>query len=160
LEAEGSSITKASFRLDRQLENVALLLEPQWKAKNIIPETTLPKITVSGNEDLLKQVWINLLVNAIKFTPENGEINVSLKQDGETAVCIISDNGIGIAPSEQMHIFERFYKVDKSRDRSLGGNGLGLALVKKIVNLHKGEVSVERWKVLRILYPIPLLVHQ
>lgn len=60
LEAEGSSITKASFRLDRQLENVVLLLEPQWKAKNIIPETTLPKITVCGKEDLLKQVWINL----------------------------------------------------------------------------------------------------
>ncbi|WP_040413180.1 HAMP domain-containing sensor histidine kinase [Desulfosporosinus sp. OT] len=143
LEGSGGSITKASFPLDRQLENVVLLLEPQWKAKNIIPETTLPKITVCGNEDLLKQVWINLLVNAIKFTPENGEINVSLKQDGETAVCIISDNGIGIAPSELMHIFERFYKVDKSRDRSLGGNGLGLALVKKIVNLHKGNVTVE-----------------
>jgi len=143
LEAENSSITKASFRLDRQLENVVLLLEPQWKAKNIIPETTLPKITVCGNENLLKQVWINLLVNAIKFTSENGEINVGLKQEGETVVCLISDNGIGIAASDQMHIFERFYKVDKSRDRSLGGNGLGLALVKKIVNMHAGNVTVE-----------------
>ncbi|MCB8818078.1 sensor histidine kinase [Desulfosporosinus shakirovi] len=143
LEGEGSSITKASFRLDRQLENVVLLLEPQWKAKDIIPETILPKITVCGNEDLLKQVWINLLVNALKFTPENGEINVSLEQEGETAVCIISDKGIGIGPAEQMHIFERFYKVDKSRDRSLGGNGLGLALVKKIINIHQGKVTVE-----------------
>ncbi len=143
LEAEGSSIAKAPYRLDRQLENVVLLLEPQWKAKNIIPETSLPKITVHGSEDLLKQVWINLLVNAIKFTPENGEISVSLLPEGETVVCVISDNGIGIAPSDQMHIFERFYKVDKSRDRSLGGNGLGLALVKKIVNMHEGDVTVE-----------------
>lgn len=143
LEAEGNSITKVAFQLDRQIENVVLLLEPQWKAKNIIPETTLPKITVCGNEDLWKQVWINLLMNAIKFTPENGEIRVSLMQKGENAVCMISDNGIGIAPSDQMHIFERFYKADKSRDRSLGGNGLGLALVKKIVNLHKGNVTVE-----------------
>jgi signal transduction histidine kinase len=143
LEAEGSSITKASFRLDRQLENVVLLLEPQWKAKNIIPETSLPKITICGNEDLLKQVWINLLVNAIKFTPENGEINVRLVSHGENVVCVISDNGIGIAPSDQMHIFERFYKVDKSRARSLGGNGLGLALVKKIVNIHEGNVTAE-----------------
>lgn len=143
LEAEGSSITKVSFRLDRQLENVVLLLEPQWKAKNIIPDTSLPKMTVYGNEDLLKQVWINLLVNAIKFTPKNGEINVGLKMDGKNAVCMISDNGIGIAPSDQMHIFERFYKVDKSRDRTLGGNGLGLALVKKIVNIHEGNVTVE-----------------
>jgi two-component system, OmpR family, phosphate regulon sensor histidine kinase PhoR len=143
LEADGNCIAKAEFRLDRQLENVVLLLEPQWKVKNIIPETSLPKMTVYGNEDLLKQVWINLLVNAIKFTPENGEINVSLAQDGENAVCVIADNGIGIAPSDQMHIFERFYKVDKSRDRSLGGNGLGLALVKKIVNIHGGKVNVE-----------------
>jgi two-component system phosphate regulon sensor histidine kinase PhoR len=143
LEVKGSSITKASFRLDRQIENVILLLEPQWKAKKIIPETSLPPITICGNEDLLKQVWINLLVNAIKFTPENGEINVSLIADDENVICVVSDNGIGIAPSDQMHIFERFYKVDKSRDRSLGGNGLGLALVKKIVNMHGGEVTVE-----------------
>ncbi len=143
LEAEDNATNKAAFRLDRQLENVVLLLEPQWKAKNIIPETSLPKTTICGNEDLLKQVWINLIVNAIKFTPENGEINVSLKQIGNTAVCVISDNGIGIAPSDQMHIFERFYKVDKSRDRSLGGNGLGLALVKKIVSMHEGNVTVE-----------------
>lgn len=84
-------------------------------------------------------------MNAIKFTPENGEMNVSLIPDDENAVCVVSDNGIGIgiAPSDQMHIFERFYKVDKSRDRSLGGNGLGLALVKKIVNMHEGDVTVE-----------------
>ena len=158
LETDGGSITKASFRLDRQLENVVLLLEPQWKAKNIIPETTLPKISVCGNEDLLKQVWINLLVNAIKFTPENGEIDVSLKQNDETALCLISDNGIGIAPSDQMHIFERFYKVDKSRDRSLGGNGLGLALVKKIVNMHAGDITVEsaigKGSIFRVTLPI------
>jgi len=143
LEAEDKVITKTAFRLDRQIENVVLLLEPQWKAKNIIPETSLPQITVSGNEDLLKQVWINLVVNAIKFTPENGEIDISLKLEGENAVCTISDNGIGIASSDQMHIFERFYKVDKSRDRSLGGNGLGLALVKKIVTIHEGDITVE-----------------
>jgi signal transduction histidine kinase len=143
LEAEGNIISKTPLRLDRQIENVVLLLEPQWKAKNIIPDTKLSKTTIYGNEDLLKQVWINLLVNAIKFTPENGDITVSLKQDGENTICTISDNGIGIAPSDQMRIFERFYKVDKSRDRSLGGNGLGLALVKKIVNIHNGNVTVE-----------------
>jgi two-component system, OmpR family, phosphate regulon sensor histidine kinase PhoR len=82
-------------------------------------------------------------VNAIKFTPENGDINIRLKQDGETVICVISDNGIGIAPPDQIHIFERFYKVDKSRGRSPGGNGLGLALVKKIVIMHEGDVTVE-----------------
>ena len=72
-------------------------------------------------------------MNAIKFTPENGEINVNLEHDGENMVCIVSDSGIAIAPLDQMHIFERFYKVDKSRDRSLGGNGLGLALAKRLL---------------------------
>ncbi|MGB8451504.1 MAG: HAMP domain-containing sensor histidine kinase [Anaerocolumna sp.] len=158
LEAEDSPINKAVFRLDRQIETAVMLLEPQWKAKNIIPDTSLPSITVSGNEDLLKQVWINLIVNAIKFTPENGEINVSLKSDGENVFCMISDNGIGIASSDQMHIFERFYKVDKSRDRALGGNGLGLALVKKIVTIHGGEIAVEsalgKGTVFKVILPI------
>ncbi|GHU38452.1 two-component sensor histidine kinase [Clostridia bacterium] len=143
LETDDAPLEKIAYRLDRQLENVVLLLEPQWSAKNIEPETDLHKVEFSGNEDLLKQVWINLLVNAIKFTPESGEITVSVKMNGENIECRISDSGIGIAPSDQMRIFERFYKVDKARDRSLGGNGLGLSLVKKIVELHGGSITVE-----------------
>ena len=143
LETEETPITKNTYRLDRQIENAVLLLEPQWSVKNIEPETSLPQTSFYGNEDLLKQVWINLLANAIKFTPEKGEINISLSTNGENVICVISDTGIGIAPADQMHIFERFYKADKSRDRSLGGNGLGLSLVKKIVELHDGSITVE-----------------
>ncbi|GHV27952.1 two-component sensor histidine kinase [Clostridia bacterium] len=142
LETDDAPLEEAPYRLDRQLENVVLLLEPQWSAKHIEPETDLHKVEFSGNEDLLKQVWINLLVNAIKFTPESGEITVSVKMNGENIECRISDNGIGIAAADQMRIFERFYKVDKARDRSLGGNGLGLSLVKKIVELHGGSITV------------------
>jgi two-component system phosphate regulon sensor histidine kinase PhoR len=86
-------------------------------------------MTMNGNEDLLSQVWINLLHNAIKFTPENGGIQVVLGGNEDNVICTIADNGIGISPEDQIHIFERFYKLDKARARSLGGNGLGLSLV-------------------------------
>ena len=136
-------LTARKFRLDKQLEHIALTLEPQWSAKKITLEADLQKLTVSGDEDLLSQVWMNLLHNAIKFTPDSGQISVMLMLDDTSATVKISDTGVGIAPEDQMHIFERFYKADKARDRSLGGNGLGLSLVKKIVELHGGSVAVE-----------------
>lgn len=142
LDAECTPMETQTYRLDKQLESILLMLEPQWADKKIIPEVSLPAITFTGNEDLLSQVWINLLHNAIKFSPENGSIRVSLSKNNDKVVCTISDNGIGIAPENQMHIFERFYKVDKSRNRSLGGNGLGLSLVKKIVVLFGGSITV------------------
>jgi signal transduction histidine kinase len=96
-------------------------------------------VNVNGDADLLSQVWINLLNNAIKFTPESGTITITLTENSVT----ISDTGVGISDEDRIHIFERFYKVDKARDRSLGGNGLGLAIVKKIVELHDGHISAE-----------------
>ena len=143
LDNDKSPLNKHEFRLDKQLEHIALTLEPQWSAKNLTMEADLQKLTVCADEDLLSQVWMNLLHNAIKFTPEGGQINISLIADGESVVVKISDTGEGIAPEDQIHIFERFYKADKDRDRALGGNGLGLSLMKKIVELHGGNVLVE-----------------
>jgi signal transduction histidine kinase len=134
---DDSSPAKSEFRLDKQLSNIVLTLEPQWSAKNLTVEVEMCKRVMHGDESLLSQVWINLLVNAIKFTPENGAIRVLLDED---TVKII-DSGVGISKGDLPHIFERFYKVDKARDRSLGGNGLGLSLVKKIVELHDGKIS-------------------
>jgi signal transduction histidine kinase len=136
-------LNKKDFRLDKQLERAALTLEPQWTAKGIILEADLRKCSLCANEDSLLQVWMNLLHNAIKFTPAGGRIDITLAFDNGLAVVKISDTGTGIAPEDQIHIFERFYKVDKARDRSLGGNGLGLSLVKTIVEMHGGSVSVE-----------------
>jgi signal transduction histidine kinase len=126
-----------------------LTLEPQWSAKNILLEAELPKLTVYADEGLLSQVWVNLLHNAIKFTPADGTVIVKLEGSGDDsgsnggATVTIADTGVGIAKDDLPHIFERFYKVDKARDRALGGNGLGLSLVKKIVELHDGRLSVE-----------------
>lgn len=136
---DNKPLVKTEYRLDRQLQNVILTLEPQWSAKNLTVEADLGKCSISGDEDLLSQVWVNLLVNAIKFTPESGIIRVSLNEN----VVKIADTGVGISKDDLPHIFERFYKVDKSRDRSLGGNGLGLSLTKKIVELHEGTLTVQ-----------------
>lgn len=143
LEAQAAPVVAHEYRLDKQIENGVLLLEPQWSAKNLLLEVDIQKITFCGDEDLLSQVWVNLLHNAIKFTPVDGSIKIALSMENESAIVTVSDNGVGIAPEDRMHIFERFYKVDKARDRSLGGNGLGLSLVKKIVELHSGQVRVE-----------------
>lgn len=143
LEDENMTLEKDSFRLDQQIVDVALLLEPQWTSKKITLNVSLSKTIFFGNQDLLKQVWINLLVNAIKFTPENGTISILLKTKASHVLCQIADTGIGIAAADQLHIFERFYKADRARSRSLGGNGLGLSLVKKIIELHHGSITVE-----------------
>jgi len=131
-------IMKKKLRLDQHLSSVILTLEPQWTSKQLTMEADLAKSTIEGDEDLLSQVWMNLLVNAIKFTPTGGTIQVNLHDHQVT----ITDTGIGISCEDILHIFERFYKVDKSRDRSLGGNGLGLSLVKKIIELHQGTIEV------------------
>ena len=141
LETGNEPLSIKEYRLDRQLEKVALMLEPQWSARNITMEADMEKLTIQGDEDLLSQVWVNLLHNAIKFTPEGGTISIILKDGDHEACCQISDTGIGIAAEDLIHIFERFYKVDKSRDRALGGNGLGLSLAKKIVELHGGHIT-------------------
>lgn len=143
LENSMQPLTLAEFRLDKQIQNAALILEPQWAEKNISLSLELEKVCCTGDENLLIQVWLNLLHNAIKFTPEQGKITVTLAAGEEESVCRISDTGIGISKEDQRRIFERFYKADKARDRHLGGNGLGLSLVKKIIRLHDGNVLLE-----------------
>ena len=143
LENNAQPLVRTSFRMDKQIQNAALLLEPQWAEKQLDLSLRLEKVSYTGDEGLLTQIWVNLLNNAIKFTPESGSIEVSLTQDDSLILFNISDTGVGISTEDQLHIFERFYKADKSRDRSLGGNGLGLSLVKKIVELHRGTIAVE-----------------
>lgn len=142
LESEAVELNRTTFRLDKQIKNVIFMLEPQWSSKKIEISAEMTAVDFYGDQDLLTQVWVNLLNNAIKFTSIQGQIEVHVTIENEKIVCQIKDNGMGISPEDQMHIFERFYKVDKSRDRSLGGNGLGLSLVKKIIELHQGHIMV------------------
>ncbi|GAB6108680.1 sensor histidine kinase [Fusibacter bizertensis] len=142
-EVDSFELEKREFRLDKQLESIILMFEPQWSAKGISLDVSLEKVTLLGDETLLSQVWINLIQNAIKFTPDQGEIKISLKEKNDNLVVTLSDSGVGISKSDQMHVFERFYKVDKSRSRELGGNGLGLSIVRKIIDLHGWQIKLE-----------------
>lgn len=132
-------------RLDRQLRDVVLSCEPQWADKSIELELHLLEKTVDADADGLNQVWLNILHNAIKFTPEGGRITIWMKENyGDNTVTVrVSDSGPGISEEARARVFERFYKADPSRDRSIGGNGLGLSIVKQIITLHGGTVEAE-----------------
>jgi len=143
LESEQLKFEPKVYRLDKQVRELILACEPQWKAKDIHMEVSLAELEVTADEDLLSQVWINLLHNSVKFTPQAGSIQVTLSARGDRAEFQITDTGIGILEEDRLHIFERFYKADPSRTHSTGGSGLGLSIVKKIVEMHKGTIHVE-----------------
>jgi signal transduction histidine kinase len=143
LQHELQPITSSSYRLDEQLRNVVIGLEPQWSAKEIEIDIQLEVITIQGDEDQLKQVWTNLLNNSIKFTPVQGKISIEAFLTNNQITVSITDNGIGIPEEERKDIFKPFHKVDKSRDGAVKGNGLGLSIVKQIVDIHNGDIQVE-----------------
>lgn len=143
LEANSVKFEPKPYRLDKQLRALLLSCEPQWSEKKIKMDAFLDNVTVTADEDMMSQVWVNLIHNSIKFTPEDGSIQVDLHWCGNTVECKISDTGIGIDEEAQKHIFERFYKADRSRERAKKGSGLGLSIVKRIVETHGGKITVQ-----------------
>ena len=129
------------FRLDLQIKECVILLEREWSAKDIALSSDLFEAEIEGNASLLQQVWINLLNNAIKFTPEGGEINVSMSAEDNFICVSVRDNGIGMSAEVASHIFEKYYQGDSSH--ATRGNGLGLSIVRRIVTLSGGDVRVE-----------------
>lgn len=107
-----------------------------------ITVTDIDQVRIMGDPDRLKQLFINLIGNAIKYTPEGGEIRLSLSKSELWARVVISDSGVGIPEKDLPHIFDRFYRVDKARSRAQGGSGLGLAIAKSIVEAHGGDIYV------------------
>jgi heavy metal sensor kinase len=100
-------------------------------------------VSVEGDRSRIKQVVVNLLDNAIKYTPPGGLVNLNVRADAGRAVLEVADTGIGISAGALPHVFERFYRVDNGRSREIGGAGLGLAIVKSICTAHGGQVEVE-----------------
>jgi signal transduction histidine kinase len=143
LESEKLKYDPKPYRLDMQVRSLILACEPQWKNKLIDMEVSLEELTITGDEDLLSEVWTNLIHNSLKFTPPAGSVKVTLYSSDNNVMFRISDTGTGISEEDQGRIFERFYKADKSRTNSVGGRGLGLSIVKKIVEMHKGRIEVE-----------------
>jgi signal transduction histidine kinase len=134
-------VKRSKFLLDEQIRQAVLLLEPKWKKKDVRFDIGLDKTFYEGDEELLSQVWVNLLDNAIKFIHENGKIDIEmLHMPG--AVCVkISDNGIGMDAYTRERIFEHFFQGDFSHSKE--GNGLGLSIVRRIVELHGGKIEVQ-----------------
>ena len=129
------------IKLDEQLNEAIIMLAPKWEKKNLTLSSDLQPLTVRGNRPLIAQVWVNLISNAIKFTPEGGEITVGLTEADGRAVVTVKDNGTGIPQSDLIRIFDKFYRAPNSEKTE--GNGLGLAICKRILDLHGGEISAE-----------------
>jgi signal transduction histidine kinase len=106
-------------------------------------DASMEELLVEGDNFAIKQAFTNLIDNAIKYNQPGGRVHISTYKDGQKAIVVVEDNGIGISEENQKHIFDRFFRLDKSRSRAQGGTGLGLAIVKEIIESHKGTVSVK-----------------
>jgi two-component system OmpR family sensor kinase len=146
------------FRLDRRVDfelkandlnllvaSVVDMQQPVAEDRSIqfdfLPDRELPPVYCDASE--IRRVVQNLTANALAYTPEGGSVVVSTARDGEYAVIEVKDTGIGISESEIARIFERFYRIDKSRPVHTGGMGLGLSIARKIVEAHQGTISIE-----------------
>lgn len=130
----------SEFNLSEQIRNCVLLLENKWTKKNITPELSFDEYTVYANEEMLKEVWINLLDNAIKFSDEGGTVKVDITEMESRILVSVTDIGTEIPQEARENIFRKFYQADESH--SVAGNGIGLAIVKKILDLHGGDITV------------------
>ena len=132
------------YNLSEQLRNCVLLLENKWSKKNLELNVDFEEHQICANEELLKQVWVNLLDNAIKFTPDDGLIEVAIGEDGNSIAVSVINSGSEIPEENRERIFQKFYQADESH--ATEGNGIGLAIVQKVVQLHQGKVEVESGK--------------
>lgn len=129
------------YNLSEQLRSCILLLESKWSKKDLELEPDFAEYKIEASAELLRQVWINLLDNAIKFSPEGHTVRVEIRPHTDGIQVRISNTGSEIPPDKQDKIFRKFYQADESHKRE--GNGVGLAIVKRIVELHGGEITVE-----------------
>ncbi|MDR1441837.1 MAG: HAMP domain-containing histidine kinase [Bifidobacteriaceae bacterium] len=154
--SEDLEVRRRRFALDEQLRDVILTLEPRWSAKGVEVALESHVAQAEGDPDLLRQLWVSLIQNAIKFTPPGGRVVVragvrapanakeAAVQGAELATpgwrVEVQDTGVGIDPSDLPHVFERFFHADGAQPAA--GEGLGLAVAKRIVDLHGGRITV------------------
>ena len=128
------------YNLSEQIRSCILLLEPKWSKKDIELQVEFGEYSIHASQELLKQVWINLLDNAVKFTPEGHTIQVRISSGNGRITVDVVNTGSEIPPESQDRIFNKFYQADESH--AAQGNGVGLAIVRRVVQLHGGTVSV------------------
>ena len=130
---------RRTFDLTEQIRRCILLFESKWEKKRLDLSVDLEEVTFSGNEDLLSQVWLNLIDNAVKFTQPDGSIDIRLTRKDDCIRFVIRDDGCGIDDASIPRIFDKFYQGDPSR--AVSGNGLGLSVALRIVELHGGKLE-------------------
>lgn len=113
------------------------------KKKIKVNLSRVDNVRIKGDKVRLRQLLLNLVDNAVKYTADNGEISLSLEQENGKAKIVVADTGVGIPPEALDKIFDRFYRVDKARSRELGGSGLGLSIAKWVAETHGGKIEVE-----------------
>lgn len=129
-----------TFQVSEQIRCCLLSFEEVWERKSILVESQIEEVDICSHEQLLEIVWNNLISNALKYTNQQGKITITLKKDRSRVIFILEDNGCGMNEVTLKHIFEKFYQGDTSH--SLEGNGLGMALVKRIIDIVQGEIKV------------------
>jgi histidine kinase len=150
---------RTPVQLDRLILDTIATMAPNFQAKGVALEAALPTdgAVVLGDADRLRQVLVNLLDNALCYTPSGGRVDVSLVIEGAAARLTVRDTGCGIAPEDLPHIFERFYRGDKSRTRATGGAGIGLTIARHIVQHHGGTITVSSqpgaWSTFEVILP-------
>ena len=147
-----------SFRLDEQIRQAILSLESLWERKETEFDVDLENVEYEGSEVLLMHVWTNLIENAVKYGPQGGMVRLKLIERADGVTFTIDDEGPGIRPEAQKHIFDRFYQEDNSREKE--GNGLGLALVRRILKLTGGTIGVENLPEKGCRFTVQLPVNQ
>lgn len=130
----------STFNLSEQMRSSIVLLEEKWEKKNLELDLEFEEYKICANEELLKEVWINLIDNAIKFSSQNGLIRIRIEEVDERYKITVSNQGEQITVENQKKIFNKFYQADESH--ATEGNGIGLVIVKSIIGLHKGNVTV------------------
>ena len=134
-------VDKKSFNVSEQIRTVVLLLERKWAKKKLTFSLDFDEFNIVGNEDMFKQVWFNLIDNAIKFCDDKSEITVSVQVENEMLKTEISNVGKDIPQADLDKIFNKFYRVENAEKKD--GNGIGLSIVKRIVQLHDGSIDVK-----------------
>jgi two-component system phosphate regulon sensor histidine kinase PhoR len=144
IEQQGYQLSIQTCDVKEILEDIKIILQNKSKEKEVEVSVSLPEglLLIEGDLYRLKQIFINLISNALTYTPKGGSVNVKVKKHDQFVQVIVSDTGIGMKKEEIPRIFERFYRVDRARSRNSGGTGLGLAIVKHLVEAHKGQISV------------------
>lgn len=144
LKEDSMNINKTKFNISKELEDIITTFSPMYhKEGHEIKYSIEDHIEITMDKDKLNQIMVNLLSNSLRYLNNNGEVFVELKKAKEQIIIKVKDNGIGIKKEDLPFIFNRFYRADPSRDKSTGGTGLGLPIVKSIVEAHEGTINID-----------------